>query len=297
MMLGLRDEFEYIECAQCSSLQISSIPADLSRYYPDNYYSYVGYQESILRRWLQKHRGNFAWTRRGIIGLLTSRIWGESPIAKWLTPTGIKLSDSILDVGCGSGKLLMRLHDIGFTQLTGIDPFIRQNVTIAPGVHIYKKHLHELSGSYDLVMFHHSLEHTAPPDQTLRGAANLIKTGQYILIRTPVAGCFALRTYGSNWVQLDPPRHLAIPSEKGMEVLAERMGLKLVKTIYESSAFQFWASEQYKKDIPLMDDRSYNRNPNKSPFHQKDIDAYEMLAKELNAKKDGDQACFYLRKL
>ena len=38
MMFGFGDEFEYVECAQCGCLQIRSYPADLSKYYPSNYY-------------------------------------------------------------------------------------------------------------------------------------------------------------------------------------------------------------------------------------------------------------------
>src|ERR1035437_10617754 len=40
MMFGLRDEFTYFECAVCGCVQIQDIPADLGRYYPQNYYSF-----------------------------------------------------------------------------------------------------------------------------------------------------------------------------------------------------------------------------------------------------------------
>jgi hypothetical protein len=41
MQLGLREEFEYFECSKCGCLQIEEVPLDLSKYYPDNYYSYL----------------------------------------------------------------------------------------------------------------------------------------------------------------------------------------------------------------------------------------------------------------
>jgi hypothetical protein len=40
MMIGLGEAFDYLECPVCGSLQIAEIPADLSRYYPADYYSY-----------------------------------------------------------------------------------------------------------------------------------------------------------------------------------------------------------------------------------------------------------------
>ena len=39
MLFGLRHRFEYGECPHCGSLQIRQIPANLSDYYPADYYS------------------------------------------------------------------------------------------------------------------------------------------------------------------------------------------------------------------------------------------------------------------
>lgn len=40
MMFGFRDKFDYFQCATCNCLQISEIPCEISKYYPDNYYSF-----------------------------------------------------------------------------------------------------------------------------------------------------------------------------------------------------------------------------------------------------------------
>ena len=39
MMFGTRDEFVYVECAKCGTLQIKEIP-ELAKYYPENYLSF-----------------------------------------------------------------------------------------------------------------------------------------------------------------------------------------------------------------------------------------------------------------
>ena len=39
-LLNLRHEFQYLECASCYSLQIVATPANLSNYYPSEYYSF-----------------------------------------------------------------------------------------------------------------------------------------------------------------------------------------------------------------------------------------------------------------
>jgi len=99
-----------------------------------------------------------------------------------------------------------------------------------------------------------------------------------------------------NWVQLDPPRHLFLPSVQSMTLLAERLGLRFGEMVQESSEFQFRGSEQYLQDIPLMDQRSYLRSFWKQYFPGKSLRAYRAQARELNSKGEGDSACFYLHK-
>jgi spermidine synthase len=81
-----------------------------------------------------------------------------------------------------------------------------------------------------------------------------------------------------------------------MQILAEQAGLELSEVVYDSSAFQFWASEQYALNIPLYDNRSYAVAPKASYFTKEQIAAFEKRAKELNHAKLGDQAVFYLRR-
>ncbi len=50
------------------------------------------------------------------------------------------------------------------------------------------------------------------------------------------------------------------------------------------------------RDIPLMDSRSYKKNPKGSIFSDEDISTFKKRAEELNGNKNGDSACFYLFK-
>jgi len=80
-------------------------------------------------------------------------------------------------------------------------------------------------------------------------------------------------------------------------VLAKQAGWEILQVVYDSTAFQFWGSEQYQRDIPLLDPRSYQVNPAASIFTRADIAAFESRARKLNEDGRGDQACFYLRVL
>lgn len=99
-----------------------------------------------------------------------------------------------------------------------------------------------------------------------------------------------------HWVQLDAPRHYFLHSIESMRILSNKAGFELCEIIYDSTAFQFLGSEQYLKDIPLKDDRSYGINPHNSIFTDEDIISFTNRADELNCANEGDQATFYLRR-
>ncbi len=297
MMFGLRDEFKYVECSNCKSIQIEEIPSNLAKYYPANYLSFELTQDSKIKSWLKLKRFDNSYTDRGLIGKIVKKIWWAPPIGNFLRIANIKLEDAILDVGSGEGKLLLLMHQYGFSNLTGVDPFISASKNPFRGLNFIKGSIHDVNETYDLIMFNHSLEHVADPREDLLKAATLLNPNGYVLIRIPVVGGFAWRKYGVNWVQIDAPRHISVPSEKGIKELAASCGFKMEKMIYESWEFQFWGSEQFQNDIPLHDNRSLWFKSKKSIFSKKQIKDYKKKAEQLNQNNDGDMACFFLRKL
>jgi 2-polyprenyl-3-methyl-5-hydroxy-6-metoxy-1,4-benzoquinol methylase len=297
MMFGIKDEFRYLECGGCGCLQLIDPPADLSKYYPSNYYSFQKANfDNPLKRYLKRKRGAFALHGRGLIGRLLVRTYGIPAEVSWAKRVGLTFADSVLDVGCGVGQNLLQMSTIGFTALSGVDPYIEQDYQYANGVLISKRRLADVGGAYDFVMFHHSFEHMDEPAGVLEHVHLLLKPDRFALIRMPVAQSHAWKTYGAHWVQLDAPRHLFIYSEKGMRTFADRFGFVLEDVVYDSTGFQFWGSEQYRRDIPLMDKRSVATNPRDSIFTEDELRAFDADAAVLNSRCDGDQACFYLRK-
>jgi 2-polyprenyl-3-methyl-5-hydroxy-6-metoxy-1,4-benzoquinol methylase len=107
-----------------------------------------------------------------------------------------------LDVGCGYGKLLLRMKRDGFLNLTGVDPYIEEDIHYRNGVKVFKKQIFELTEQYDLIMSHHSLEHMAQPLEVLKKIYELLKPKKYAIIRIPVASSYSWRHYGVNWVAL-----------------------------------------------------------------------------------------------
>jgi SAM-dependent methyltransferase len=235
---------------------------------------------------------------RGLVGKLLTFKFGYPDFYPWFSEANLKKNDFILEVGCGRGELLFKLRDAGFTNLLGIDPYIEKDTVYNENFKILKKELQEISDLFfDWVMFHHSFEHLKDPVKTFEMLKKVVKKNGNVLIRIPVIDSHAWEIYKTNWVQLDPPRHFFLHTVKSIQYLADKFGFKVQKIIYDSSAFQFIGSEQYKKGIPLMSQNSYLINPGNSIFDKEEISRFEQKAKELNRNSNGDSASFFLQKI
>ena len=301
MMFGSRDEFDYFECSRCGTVQICEVP-DLSRYYPRNYLAFDSKIEVATdrsRRIASKFAGKFLLDGKSTVGKIIVRqkpwIKDHFPESMRDYPMGIDFNSRILDFGCGTGKLLQSLHYFGFKDLTGADAFIEKDIFYPTGVKIYKRSLDAFEPAFDLIMLHHSFEHLPNPLESLEQIASLMHQDSYCLIRIPLA-TYAWQKYGVDWVQMDPPRHLFLFTEKSFRLLAQKAGLSVEHVTFDSGPFQFWGSELYAQDIPLLDDRSYWTNPEAKTFGPEQMVAWQEKAEELNAEGKGDMACFYLRR-
>jgi SAM-dependent methyltransferase len=303
MMFGLRERFEYLECAACGCLQLLDAPADMARFYPDDYYSLGGAPEVVDRPLPAQARKARALVLlhapAGVVDALVHARWVPPLLVPtefmWLAGLGLKLSSAVCDLGSGSGQVLAWMLGQGFSNLTGFDPYIDRDLCIGGRVAIRKLGLEDMPGGWDLIMLNHSFEHMAAPALVLEGLRERLNEHGSVLIRMPVATSWAWRTYGADWVQLDPPRHLFIHTQRSMSILAERAGMIVARVFFDSGSFQFWGSEQYRRDIPHRDPRSYWENPATELFTPGEIKAFHRRAQRLNRQGLGDSAGFVLR--
>lgn len=304
MMFGTREVFEYFSCAGCDSLQIINVPDDqeLARHYPPSYYSYdVSAQPTILR-WLTTQQDRYELHTGGQpVGALLSKVLPErivrgvitGNIVKMLGQLGIERDARILDVGCGGGALLDRLARVGFTNLSGADPFIASEGKTPLGVPLMKRYLSEVAGEFGLIMFNHSLEHVPDFIATLKAANEKLAVGGACLVRLPTTSSEVWNTYRADWVDIDAPRHIVIPSREGMALAAEKVGMRVDKTIDDSTFFGFIASEAYRHNVKLTDPKLFWKM--RRIFGFKQFWDWEKRAEELNRQGRGDRAGFVLR--
>ena len=222
------DEFEYTQCSKCKSLTIKEVPTNIVDYYEDYYslkpfpqiqYSRLG---SYLKRlWLSRFHKLGKWLPLkphplDLLALQSVLLLGVSPQTK------------ILDVGSGTGKFVYDLHNLGYTQAIGIDPFIKKDLIYDNGAKIYKRELSKISDKYELITFHHTLEHLPDLDACLKLVKRTLDLDGCCVIRIPNISSYSAMKFGRYWTGIHAPCHLILPS---YEILINRVfprnGLKL----------------------------------------------------------------------
>ncbi len=299
-MFGSGEVFEYLECGRCGCLQIAEVPEDLARHYPSKgYYSYKPPKLKQYPRWvlrLRRERTRHFLGEASAVGALLAWLSKRSEHFDWYRGRGVTLDSRILDIGCGAGGLLLKLQREGFRSLLGADPFIEAEIDYGNGVRVLKRGIDELDGSFDFVMLHHSFEHMRDPAGTLAQLGRTVAPGGTLLLRIPVADCYARRKYGVHWAGWDAPRHLYLHTVKSMHVLASASGFEILDVAYDSWYQQFVSSELYLRGVPYAQHGRYRPGHGPGAFSREQWEEFEMRSAELNRERQGDTACFYLRR-
>jgi SAM-dependent methyltransferase len=300
MMFNTNKVYHYYKCSHCGVLQIEKPEEDSEYLYPSNYYSFSSRANSIknkVKQLFNKWSVAKELTEESIMPrILPLR---ESKDAASLKGY-VKKDQAILDVGCGTGELIMALYDIGYQDIKGIDPYIKETFSYKNAL-IEKKSLVELENEkFDLIMLHHSFEHMDNPLEIMTKIKNLLTPTGLCIIRIPVSDSYSFEYYKENWVQLDAPRHVFLHTNKSILHLASTVDLRIEKIVDDSGIFQFVGSEQYKQNISLSAPNSYYRAMHKKLFgkeifSKKQIADFKLQATNLNKIGNGDQRIYYIR--
>lgn len=291
-----RTTFDYVHCRGCGTLSLQTEPNNIGDYYAGSYYSFgqvraPGRLKGALKRLRDAasvtDTSPFAALIRQVschVGLLSLRPLFDGSLGRRFTKR-----DALLDVGCGDGRKLLDLRSIGFSDLTGVDPFM-QNPRSERGLLLKRGSLEDLGRAFDIVTFHHSFEHIAEAERTLRLLHAVVDPDGRLVIRIPLAASWAWRQFGGEWAQLDAPRHAHLFSSSGFQALAGRTGWTVERTVYDSGPLQVSGSLLRRKGInvharPSRAERGFTRAQRQSFVRQ---------ARALNRQFDGDQATFFL---
>jgi 2-polyprenyl-3-methyl-5-hydroxy-6-metoxy-1,4-benzoquinol methylase len=236
MMTGTRDQFTYFRCANCGTLQIEEILFDMSKYYDKNYYSFsINYKTN----WLLYLRNRYGIRGKGIVGFVLNKIFPtyleHSIVGSYL----LNDNTSFLDVGCGNGDFIKLLHDLGFDNLTGIDPFLLAPLKLSNNSSILNLSLHKLSGQFKVIRMHHVFEHVPNPDDTFKKLNDILADDGTLIVTIPIVG-IVYKEFKEHSYVIQAPHHFFLYTEDSLIALANRYGLIINKVIRNPLGLQNW---------------------------------------------------------
>lgn len=209
--------FRFVRCAGCGVVYLTPRPdgAALPVIYPPHYYAFTG-----------SERG------RGIVRRLRAR-WERRKVtayAGWLRPGPRR----VLDVGCGTGRLLELLASLQRPALTlhgiDLDPraiaaaraagFVAEVATIES---------YRTDRPFDLIVLQQVIEHVADPRAVLGRLQDLLAPGGVVILETPDLAGWDERIFrGRLWGGYHFPRHWTLFTRASLRAMAEGTGLDVL---------------------------------------------------------------------
>ena len=300
VLLRKGEVFDYFECGSCGCLQIAEVPAELGKYYPDDYYSFKRHDRlarARVRGFFDRYRVRHQLGEPNLIGWLGSLFAKPLGYLEWVQGTGVRQDARILDVGCGSGKYLVQMALGGFTSCQGVDPFVPETLRYDNGVVVHKMSLDALAEAeapFDFIMMHHSLEHMPEQQAALKAVRALLAPGGTLMIRIPVASSYGWRHYREHWVALEPPLHLYLHTHQSLRVLAAQAGLNVTHQYCDAPPNILMWSEIYQR---TGDARMGGNETCREKLSRDEFRAFTALSARANHNDEGDLAVYFLKAL
>jgi SAM-dependent methyltransferase len=235
-LLGTPGEYAVSSCRSCGAGTTLPLVTDeqLPPFYPVGYGPYDERMNGLERLVSRGIRALQGWSalRSAPLAALAGRPPGRG-----------------LDVGCGRGDLAAALSGRGWT-MSGIEPSPSACTSAARrGIDVRCGTLATVPlqpGSYDAVIFHHSLEHTTDPVTALRRVAAALAPGGLVLITVPNFASWQARRFASSWFHLELPRHRIHFTPSALAQALRRATLEVLSISTSSTAAGLPASLQYR---------------------------------------------------
>lgn len=294
-MYGYDGIFQYGLCGYCGCLECLNPPENLASFYPVDYYSFNSNKKiSILKRLRRGIKRKWILTHPNIISPFM-KLWLKSYSTFWIYRSiGLNINHKLLDVGAGSGEHVLELRQAGVKNALGIDLFVQKDIYIKNQILVKKGSLEDLTETFDLIAFHHSLEHMPNQFNELKIASELLNPNGKILVRIPTVSSDVFEKYREKWFGLDAPRHLILHSHASINFLAKKLNLKVDEMWCDSNEMQYIKSEEYMRGVRRQVHKKLEKNKISSIFTNAEIKNFKKMATDANKKMRGDQICILL---
>ena len=154
-----------------------------------------------------------------------------------------KKDPGILDVGCGTGKLLTHLKSKGFTRLFGTE--FRDQVH-TQGIEVFAGSFTDFEplAGLDVILMNNVLEHVIQPEQFIQKAWDLLEPGGLLRVQVPNDLSFAQyriikEMNPKRFYFFQPPEHLHYFDFSSLARLLEALGFEICRkmTVFPMEMF------------------------------------------------------------
>jgi 2-polyprenyl-3-methyl-5-hydroxy-6-metoxy-1,4-benzoquinol methylase len=225
--------YDYHACAGCGAVYQYPAPTseDIKSFYPDDYNIYqppgkIKLPPGLERAWL-KHYGGYTQLDTSLFSDLLAPL---TRLFKASRPLRYVADGTLLDVGCGNGKYLLQMQQLGWS-VKGVE-FNEKAVGLCRSneLDVFQGDLLQAnfsSNCFDAITAHHLIEHLPNPVEVIAEMARILKPGGQLLIRTPNTNSLARSWFRNNWFADEVPRHLVLFNPASLTRLAETSGLQV----------------------------------------------------------------------
>lgn len=204
--LGVPDRtFAYRVCAQCRTVQIAHIPADLAEFYPSVYYPIPA-------------------SRQDLMAIAEDERFKLDIVQNFAT------AGRLLEIGPAVGGFALLAKDAGFdVETVEMDArcceFLRGTVGVKATQTSDAAGFLEDSGQFDVIALWHVLEHLPNPRETLSAAAARLSEGGILVVAVPNPDSLQFALFKTLWAHLDAPRHLQLIPARAIRQVVRPWGL------------------------------------------------------------------------
>jgi SAM-dependent methyltransferase len=201
----VKGDFTYFKCTACGSVFQDPMPdrSLIPSFYEGDYNPYETYVQQF--------------------------VWGLGDLP---------LQGDVLDVGCGAGNTLAsfhekypswKIHGYDFSSIALEKAAARMPEGIFKPGDLYELLQATPTGSFDIVLCEHVIEHVLNPKQLFSELIRILKPGGRLLLAYPNGGSLTQGVFKKYYFNLEAPRHIALPTPDSFVFLTKEQPAELIQ--------------------------------------------------------------------